>query len=261
MIAHTGIFLHIQRPAKGGDRKTALANCKIMTCPLYPDSGLKMLNQIDWTLDTIARESPDIITLQEVDRSAKRRKFDNQSAIISRELAMRYRYRDRIYLENEAVSLTTLSKYPFQSKGKKPLVIPGFQDLTGALGNNLQLDETSRLYLFNVYLDDDYLRPGLKIRNILAKYATLDQVLNDPILISGVFNHYVLEQGERNFQLNFREISVPPHHGSERISAGPAGALPARIFMNGRMHQVDAYRVAPETAGLNPALISVIQLI
>lgn len=261
MIAHTRTFLHIQQSETGAFRETALARCKIMTCPLFPDSGMKMLNQIDWVLETITRESPDIITLQEVDRSAKRRKFDNQSAVISRELRMRYRNSDRIFLENEAVSLTTLSKFPFQSKEKKSPDIPGLHDLTGGLANCLQIDETSRLYLFNVYLDDGYLRPGLKIYDMLAKYATLDQVLNDPILISGVFNRYELVHGERTFQASYREVSAPAPPRSGRESGNLADAPPARIFMNDRMHPLDAYRAAPEDAGVNPALILVTQLV
>lgn len=229
---------------------------KIMTSAIYPDSGLNTVNQIDWLIESIERESPDIITLQELNRNTLRRKFDGQAAVIAREVEMTHRNCDTILLEPEAVSLTTLSKYPFVMKRHKPLMIRRIKGLSGGLGNYLQLTESSRLYMFNVYLDHHALKRPVNTATILSKYSLLDQVLNDPILISGVFAGDALA-ADHDFPIHFQNAS-----GTGAPSGLPEAdsAKKSHIFVNRRLKPLDAYVIEPADPALHPAAISIVKL-
>ncbi|MBI3394782.1 MAG: endonuclease/exonuclease/phosphatase family protein [Spirochaetia bacterium] len=84
----------------------------ILTYNIHRAIGSDGQYRPDRIIEVIKRADPDIIALQEVDRSVPRSAHHDMARVLAEELGMKWRFRENVQLRQGGYGNATLSKYP-----------------------------------------------------------------------------------------------------------------------------------------------------
>ncbi len=234
-----------QGPVSAAEVRSPGRTIKVMSYNIHSGIGRDRVYHLDRIIEVLAAENPDIIALQEVDRNLSRSNFDDQSRRIGEALGMHYQHCVNQYIEAGEYGISTFSRFPIVNQERHDLSVRSrIFGPRGTLRTDLQLDDGTRLHVFNVHL-------GLRVRErryqrqqLLSETILLDDALQDPMIVLGDFNDRPISVVHPKFRAYFRDVL---RRGRGRrpatFSWGPLRFRLDYIYISEALMAIDAYTV------------------
>ena len=216
---------------------------KLMSYNIHSGIGRDKRYRLDRTLSVLEAEKPDILALQEVDRNLSRSNFDDQSQIIAKTLGMHYHHCVNQNIGDGEYGITTFSRFPILNRERHDLSVRSrIFGPRGTLRTDLQLDEATRLHVFNVHL-------GLRVREryhqrrrLLSESILLDDALQDPLIVLGDFNDRPISVVHPKFREYFEDVSrINGRRTPATFTWGPLHFRLDYIYTSSQLTPLEAY--------------------
>jgi endonuclease/exonuclease/phosphatase family metal-dependent hydrolase len=180
---------------------------------------------LDRIVAVIAAEKPDLICLQEVDYKVRRSRYDDQPAILARQLgAATHVYQLNVSHEAGGYGNLILSRWPFHSAHHLPL---NFRERRIRRGAQMVVVETPEgpLHLVNWHLGLREKERRWQAAQLLG-HSLFTGAAHLPTLITGDFNDWRNSLGKHCFHPHrFRHGTTPPSHFRSFPAFFPLAAL------------------------------------
>lgn len=221
--------------------RIAMNTLKFMTYNIHYGIGRDREYNIDRIIGVIAPEDPDVVTLQEVDNRVMRTRGDNQPRLIAEALGMNYYHCVNRFIGDGEFGLATLSKFPFTHIERFDLSYRKRLEPRGTLRTDIQLDQDSKLHIFNVHFG---LRPWERLfqrRCLFSDEILLHETVRYPVIVMGDFNDQIMSVVHGAFRRYLVDSSVYPGFPKATFYWGPFGLHLDHIYIDKSLRTLDSY--------------------
>jgi len=188
----------LAKPVLSQNSQAAIGRLKIMSYNIHhanPPSKAGLID-VDAIAEVIKKEHPDLVGLQEVDKSTKRSGNIDEAALVAQKTGMHYRFFKAIDYDSGYYGLAILSRFPIDTSGSidLPQVMKGEARILSFIG--LRLPGQGPVIFANTHLDAQHADS-----NRVVQVKRIIDELNkkkEPVIIAGDFNS---EAGKETIEL------------------------------------------------------------
>lgn len=214
---------------------------KIMTYNIHYGIGKDGRYNIDRIIEVIAAEDPAVVTLQEVDNKAVRTRGDNQPRLIAEALGMNYYHCVNRFIGDGELGIATLSKSPFTHIERFDLSYHKRIEPRGTLRTDIQLNQESKLHVFNVHFGLDPWERRFQRRRLFSDEILLHKTVRYPVIVMGDFNDQIMSTVHGAFRRRLVDSSAYLGFPKPTFYWGPFGLHLDYIYIDKCLHAVDSY--------------------
>lgn len=164
---------------------------RILTYNVHSCIGLDGHHSPERIARIIARHTPDIVTLQEIDMNKKRTDKVDQACIIADYLKMHSYFYPTISVEEEQYGNAILSRYPIElvRAGKFSLIKGKNHEIRGALWVKVYINSVP-WQIINTHLGLNFQERKLQIDSLMGLQWLLNPKCVSPVILCGDFNAF-----------------------------------------------------------------------
>lgn len=160
-----------------------------MTYNIHGGVGRDKQYNLDRIIRVIEAESPDVVTLQEVEKRSTPHGIENQAEIIADALGMNYFFCINGQKRDKKYGIATLTRLPIKRKAHWDISRrPKFNKPRGLTMVDVEMDTGQMVHIFNVHLGIRIKDRRFQLRQLLSDSILLSNDLANPIILQGDFN-------------------------------------------------------------------------
>jgi len=161
---------------------------KLLTYNIHRGVGCDRRYDIGRIERVLREESPDIITLQEVDCGLARSDFDDQVELLSSRLGLTASYWATSAMAEGHFGLATLSRFPVAFVREYDLSYRPRNEPRFCFRTDLDTGDGVMLHVFNCHLGLATMERRFQRRRLLSDALLLSEELHHPVVLMGDFN-------------------------------------------------------------------------